>query len=492
MPKICDFETCRKFANYGEIYGKPTRCKEHKEEYKLVSQLCQECNCKISCCYNFENELKPKFCNEHKKINMIDIKNKSKNCINPHCNTRAVYNYHGELKGIYCINHRLENMVNINDIKRCCQHENCKIRATFGFLNESAKFCKKHMINGMLDISNKKCEYNSCNKKPSFNYSNEKTARFCSEHKLIDMIDMIDTIHNTCCFLNCKIQPIFNYINEINGIYCFAHKKDNMLDVLNKKCNYDGCCKNKFYNFENEKTALFCSEHKTFEMINVVHKNTYCLYKDCKTRPIFNYIGEIKGIYCFNHKKDDMIDVINKKCKAGFCLGTAANVKYKGHCSSCYQHLFPNDALTFQIRSKTKEIAVRDFINSNFEGFQHNKSLWTGNCNCTHRRRLDHRKLIGNTLLCIETDENQHKNYNLKDEEIRYDDLFMLHSGKFVYIRFNPDKFKDKNGKSVNPMLYTRLPILKEEIEKQISRIENEENIELLEIIKLYYDEIKN
>jgi hypothetical protein len=30
---------------------------------------------------------------------------------------------------------------------------------------------------------------------------------------------------------------------------------------------------------------------------------------------------------------------------------------------------------------------------------------------------------------------------------------------------------------------------LKEEIEKQINRIEKEENNELLEIIKLYYDE---
>ena len=64
----------------------------------------------------------------------------------------------------------------------------------------------------------------------------------------------------------------------------------------------------------------------------------------------------------------------------------------------------------------------------------------------------------------------------------------MLHSGKFVFIRFNPDKYKNKDNKSVNPMLYTRLPILKQEIEKQIERIKNEENTELLEIHKLYYD----
>jgi hypothetical protein len=184
-----------------------------------------------------------------------------------------------------------------------------------------------------------------------------------------------------------------------------------------------------------------------------------------------------------------MINVISNTCKANFCLGTKANPKYKGYCAYCYQNLFPNDPLTFQIRSKTKEIAVRDFINSNFEGFQHDTPLWTGNCDCTHRRRIDHRKLIENTLLCIETDENQHKNYDKTDEKIRYDDLFMLHGGKFIYIRFNPDKFKNKDGKTLNPMLYTRLPVLKEEIEKQIERIQNEENTELLEIIKLYYNE---
>lgn len=227
-------------------------------------------------------------------------------------------------------------------------------------------------------------------------------------------------------------------------------------------------------------------------MIDVIHQFNICSYDGCNTRPIYNYKGEDKGLYCVKHKNLNMVDVINKKCRANLCLGTAANPKYKGYCSSCYQHLFPNDPLTLQMRSKTKEIAVRDFINLNFEGFQHDKPLWSENCECTHRRRIDYRKLIGNTLLCIETDEEQHKGYNKHDQEIRYDDLYMLHSGKFIFIRFNPDKFKDKNGKNINPMLYTRLPVLKEEIEKQIKRIENEENTELLEINKLYYDEIKN
>ena len=61
----------------------------------------------------------------------------------------------------------------------------------------------------------------------------------------------------------------------------------------------------------------------------------------------------------------------------------------------------------------------------------------TTHCDCAIRRRIDHRKLIGNTLLAIETDENQHKSYSKSDEEARYNDLFMAFGGKFVFIRFN-------------------------------------------------------
>ena len=145
-------------------------------------------------------------------------------------------------------------------------------------------------------------------------------------------------------------------------------------------------------------------------------------------------------------------------------------------------------SLTFQIQFKTKEIAVRNFINSVFEGFQHDKQLETSHCDCTIKRRIDHRKLIGNTLLVIETDENQHKSYDKMDEETRYDDLFMAFSGKWVYIRFNPDKYKDKDGKTKNPHISIRMEKLKLEIEKQINRIENDENTELIERIYMYYD----
>jgi hypothetical protein len=91
-----------------------------------------------------------------------------------------------------------------------------------------------------------------------------------------------------------------------------------------------------------------------------------------------------------------------------------------------------------------------------------------------------HRKLIGNTILAVETDEFGHISYDQKDEEIRYHDLYMIHSGKWIFIRFNPDN----NISKVD--IDDKLDKLIETIEDCIDRIENDENTELLEIYKLY------
>ena len=93
---------------------------------------------------------------------------------------------------------------------------------------------------------------------------------------------------------------------------------------------------------------------------------------------------------------------------------------------------------------------------------------------------MDHRKLIGNTILAIETDEFGHRGYDPKDEEIRYDDLYMIHSGKWIFIRFNPDD----NFSKVD--IDDKLDKLIETMDECILRIELEENTQLLEIIKLY------
>ena len=83
-------------------------------------------------------------------------------------------------------------------------------------------------------------------------------------------------------------------------------------------------------------------------------------------------------------------------------------------------------------------------------------------------------------MLAVETDEFAHRRgYDERDEEIRYDDVFMIFSGKWIWIRFNPD------GGGVD--LEDKLEVLRDTIEEQLNVIDNEENEELVSIIKLFY-----
>jgi len=444
MPKLCQFENCKKQANYGTEVEKKIFCREHKTDDTK---------------------------------NMYLMK-----CLFDGCKKRAVYG-NSVKKNMYCKDHKTEDTV----ITWCkvCEHEECKVQSGFNFEGEKTpRFCSEHKLEGMVDVLHKKCEVNGCKIQSCFNFEGEKKGRFCFEHKLDGMVDVK---FKKCAFENCKTFPSFNFEGEF-AKYCSNHKEDGMVNVLHKRCQFLNCEKIPCFNFEGEKTPILCSTHKLNGMIDVKNLNASCFCGET-TGPSFNLKG-LKPKYCSSCKTQDMINVKHESCKNDGCP-SGANKKYKNYCTYCFQHLFPQDPLAFQIRCKTKELAVRDFINANYEGFNHDKILEYGGCDCLTRRRIDHRKLIGNTLLCIETDENQHKSYSKEDEEARYNDLLLNFTCKYIIIRFNPDSYVNKKGVKTNPYISARLEDLKKEMDKQIKRIENNENSELLEVFHLYYDGYK-
>lgn len=371
-----------------------------------------------------------KYCSKHKESGMVNLLCKLCLC----GSSRPTYNLPG-LTASYCFKCKTDEMINVND-KPCF----CGIsRPTFNLPGLKAEYCAKCRTDGMINVKDLRCK---CGKssKPCFNYEGLK-PEYCSLCKEPEMID----IYRKLCKCG-KKQPSFNY-ESMSPEYCKLCKLDGMKMIRKRLC-------------------IQCNN----------------------LQATYNIFG-LKPSYCYECKTKDMINVANK-CKNNDCLN-CGNVKYNYYCTHCFANLFPNDPLTFQIRTKSKENYVRDFLNQNYNGFIHDKPLWTGHCDCSQRRRIDHRLLIGNTLLCIETDENQHKRYDEKDEEIRYDDLYMLHGGKFIFIRFNPDNYINKNGTNINTSMKKRMDDLSEEIDKQISRINNDENEELLEIIYLFYDGYK-
>ena len=123
---------------------------------------------------------------------------------------------------------------------------------------------------------------------------------------------MIDIKSKRCIFDNCNIRPSYNYENEKQAIYCAKHKLDNMIDIKNNKCKtelcftivnkrYKGFCLRCFiYNFPDSKIIrdYGTREAKVSEFI----KETY---KDLN----ITYNKQING-GCSQHRPDIFIDCL--------------------------------------------------------------------------------------------------------------------------------------------------------------------------------------
>jgi hypothetical protein len=204
-------------------------------------------------------------------------------------------------------------MVNVRN--KNCIHPECKKQPNYNKEGEkTALYCSLHKLEGMINVVSKICIHPGCKIIPTYNKEGETNALYCSSHKLENMVNVIK---KTCIHPKCKIIPTYNKEGEIKALFCLFHKLENMVNVISKTCIHTDCKKQRVFNKEGETNPLYCSLHKLEGMVNVKHKT--CIYPDCKIRPIFNIKGEIKPLYCFKHKLKDMYNVITKPCIQSGC-----------------------------------------------------------------------------------------------------------------------------------------------------------------------------
>ena len=225
--------------------------------------LCKTDDCKGKqkrAYYNYTG-LKPKFCSNCKKPDMIDV-------ISPKCITCKdkipAFNLPTESKGLYCFN------------------------------------CKKP---DMIDVKNPKCI--TCKlKRPHFNLATESKGLYCGNCKKPDMIDVISPKCITCK----DKQPIYNLPTESKGLYCFDCKKPDMIDVKNPKCITESCeqqsqkdnyCMRCFY-FHNPTKKPKRFKVKEEEVINYLKQE----FKDIKMITDKALIGD--GL-CLRNRPDVLI-----------------------------------------------------------------------------------------------------------------------------------------------------------------------------------------
>lgn len=182
--------------------------------------------------------------------------------------------------------------------------------------------------------------------------------------------------------------------------------------------------------------------------------------------------------------------------------GHLGNPKYDGFCTHCFPQVHPEDPRVRQIRTKSKEL---QWVNAILEcadlelpdgcEWVHDKPFYVdflGEC-CPAKRRIDLHVIIGNTIVAIEIDENQHKAYAASYEDDRYNDLFVTFSGRYVFLRINPDAFKNASGERVDPPFDERFPAVVQQLQRIIWAAANDsdfdEHAPLVSVQHVFYDE---
>jgi hypothetical protein len=354
--------------------------------------------------------------------------------------------------------------------KRYCQQQGCDKRAvgkTFCVAHGGGKRCQQEGCGASAQGNTnyckahgggKRCQQEGCGK------SAQGKTNFCIAHGG----------GKRCQQEGCKLGAI----GKTN--FCIAHGGG-------KRCQQEGCgvsaigktnfckahgggnrCQQEGCRLSAQGKTNFCVTHGGGKR---------CQQEGCKSS------AQDKTNFCKAHgggkRCPNCIDWIDSRC---------GDKKYNGYCATCFKQVFPNDKRSKTLRIKGPETKIRNLLAEHYPQFIHDKVMYTNHCDCTHRRRIDFRYLLHDTMICVEVDERQHKGYNTKDEEDRYHDLYMIYSGKWLFIRFNPDSYLDDKNQRQNPNIESRYHSLLNEIQRHMTRVEQQDNQELIEVHRLFFD----
>ena len=352
-----------------------------------------------------------------------------------------------------------------------CEIEKCEIRASYGIKQKFATRCKKHTKEDMVYNSRTYCIH-------------EKPHNKCEDCKN-DLICGVDGCENKSTYgvkqgfpTRCKNKEHRDEGIVINPrTYCEHNQQRSQC----KDCDGSSFCDHGKLRSQCKKCdgSSICDHGKRRSQCKKCDGPSFCSHKrqyyKCSTcRPESNY-------FC-----------IGRYSNGNRCI-KKKNSKYDNYCTMCFVKLFPNDPKSKIAHLPTKQLDVRRYINTEFsELFIYEKQLIIADeekgCS-TFNRRIDFQTEFDNCVLIIEVDENQHKCYDVKDEEIRIMQIYQ-NAGKYlVIIRINPDKYIE-NGEIKNPKMSIRYEVLKDMINDLIDKIKNGYKFDKWCIeIKLFFDD---
>ena len=427
---------------------------------------CQHPDCDVKyASFNYPGVKSPRFCFKHRLEGMINVK--SRKCSFEGCNIQPTFGYQGS-RPKFCKHHKLPDMVDV--LNRKCQYQGCHTQPNFNYPGYSKGIrCARHRMPNMIDVVNRRCQHTGCNKHAGYNYPGEKRRRFCYVHKLPGMVQLT---HRKCIYPSCDISASYNYPNTSKPIYCGAHKKKDMISLKHPRCTHPSCNKISTYNYPSESKPSRCAEHKLPSMVDIVHKK--CTYPDCNSVCWYGYPQQIPT-RCAKHKETDMIFKPRKRCQITGCREFALYNNCKKIPVRCEIHKLPDDINL--IEKPCRSCGLLNVLNpqglctycdpQHFMGFRlarqreikdildakgyhytsYDQAVLREACDL--KNRPDFLFNLKDHCVILEVDEDQHRSYDSLCECTR---MFNIAQGLMkptIFVRFNPDSYKNHQGAHV-------------------------------------------
>ena len=246
-----------------------------------------------------------------------------------------------------------------------------------------------------------------------------------------------------------------------------------MIDITSNKCNFEDCNIRATFGIP-ANTASKCFSHKEIGMI--VNPRKRCSEINCNETSTYQDLNS-KDRYCNSHAKSDSINLGNNKCSS---CGLLDILYHDNLCTDCD----PNKIKQY---THAKELAIKAVLDvNNFKYESHDKLIDKGEC---IKNRPDFIFDANTHFVILEVDENQHKQNAQECEHVRMLNIYQALGMPTIFIRYNPDDFKDDKNIKIDISKSKRIDILLKWLKQSLLEKENPLlTNDKIKILYLFYD----